>query len=214
MLRFRSSDRLEASKTGQPYAGGMANSTAEATEEESEPSRAKISWEPSEIVAATILAAVVLIVVGALASALAATVGIPSSLAGIQDTAAEIEIGAAWSGPVFSLFFLATLALCWWQLSKWGDVAVSDPDEELPDVEAHLWRTIRMLQWTQVGFGINAAAAVAGFVGVLMQVTSGPSSPFIWARAIGDGGATLGTIAIACGGLWTGLRLRAQRQLA
>lgn len=191
----------------------MANDAGELNDEEDEePRRLTVSWEPTEVLAASILAAAGLLVVGGFASAIAATVGAqPSGPLDLQNIGTDIELGAGWAGPFFALFLIATLGLGWWNIRQWNGTT-EDLDEDDVDTEVHLRRAERTVQWLQAVLAIDAAGAIAGFVGILMTVL--PSSPVAidWSRSIEVGTSALGTLLITGAGIWAGSRLRRETQ--
>ncbi len=163
------------------------------------------------------LVAVGLVVVGGLATAVAATVGtqVVSGPPDLISTGLEIESGSSWAGAVFSLILLGTLALGWWQFQRWSvasGIGGEGEEEEPPDTDVHVWRADRIVLLSQVALVINAAGAVAGFVGTLMDVAAGPSIPLDWSRAIGIGAGAVGAVVISFAGVWAGTRLRREPQ--
>jgi hypothetical protein len=165
-------------------------------------------WEFPEVAAVVVLAAVGVLAVGGIAAGIvesqrnlgtSAPPGFDRQLLG-----GSLVAGSSWASLVVGIVLLGLVGLCWWNVGQWepdGD----DVDPESDDVEAlgHIGRCRAITVWIQVVLGVTALAAVADFVGGVIEHFDGVD----WAPNVDAGANMLAVLAVAGTGVVLGRRL-------
>jgi hypothetical protein len=177
---------------------------------------ARVAWEPAEIAAVAVLSMFSVLVLGGLATGIAADTAGPQP-PGIHLAAEAAASGADWASPVLAAILFGVLGLCWWQFQGWSEVGHSpgasdeiDQSDEVFEAMGHLRRSQTFTVWAQVALVLTALGSVAGFVGGIVNQDIAGSSVLLWSRDFGAGGSMLGTLVLGGAGLLIGQRLRSQ----
>ena len=159
--------------------------------------------------AVVILVAVGLLVLGGLATGVAAAVGAPGSFgpgAGLTIAGSSIETGAEWADPLLAIVLLGVLGLCWWQVDGWSEAT---DDIDLSEVTGHIRRGRRIAWWVQGALIVTLAGSTALFAGLLLINSSqGNQSALVWSRDIYGAASVLAVAVIAFGGVWAGAQVK------
>lgn len=184
-------------------------SSGDLEREEGVDRRRPADWAVPEIAAVVVLLAVGLLVLGGLASGVAAAWGSSGAFgpgAGEVLAGSSIEIGAEWADPVLAMVLLGVLCLCWWQVDGWS--SASDHGDPV-DMADHIVRSREIAGWVSRTLVLTLAGSVALFVGVVLANSrAGSASSLIWSRDIYEAASVLAVTTIASGGIWASGRLR------
>lgn len=168
-----------------------------------------VDWEVPEVAAVAVLVAVGLLVLGGLATGIAAASGASGSIppgAGVVVAGSSIQTGAAWAEPLLAILLLGVLGLCWWQVDGWSDAS---EDTESSEVAGHLRRGRQIAVWVQGALILTLAGSASLFAGMLLVNSYGGNrSSLIWSRDLYQAASLLAVAALVSGGLWIGTRLR------
>lgn len=167
-----------------------------------------VDWEVPEIAAIAILVAVGLLVLGGLATGIAASAGAPAAFgpgAEAVATGSAIQVGAVWAEPMLAIVLLGVLGVCWWHVDAWSG-AVSDADRA--EAAGHILRGRKIARWVSVALVLTLAGSVALFAGLLLTNShSGNVPSLIWSRDIYEAASVLAVATIVLGGMWATTRL-------
>lgn len=166
-------------------------------------------WEVPEIAAVVILTAVGILILGGLATGIAAAVGSPGAFgpgAGDVLKGASIQAGAEWAEPLLAIVLLGVLGLCWWHVSAWSDMSDHAPSQ----VVSHIRRGRQIARWVNGTLLLTLAGSIALLAGEVLTYSQSHQSSLIWSHYIYEGASVLAVAAITAGGLWASTRLRAE----
>jgi hypothetical protein len=166
----------------------------------------RVRWEPPEVVATVVLAAVGIIALGGLVGAVvyAASNVVPGAFSP-QAAWEAVGRGAAWSGPILTMILLGILAVCWWQARAWA--ALVSAHETAATAAAHLYRSIRIAAWAVVATVLSVLGAVASVVSVI-GFNRGLTADYVASVAIPVGADALAVLLLAATGLWLFTQIR------
>jgi hypothetical protein len=168
-----------------------------------------VDWEVLEVAAVVILVAVGLLVLGGLATGIAAAAGAPEAFgpgAGAVTAGPSIQLGAVWAEPLLAIVLFGVLGACWWHVDAWSG-AVSDADPK--EVTGHIRRGRQIARWVSVALVLTLAGSVALFAGLLLTNSHSDNvSSLIWSRDIYEAASVLAVATIVIGGIWAATRLR------
>lgn len=169
----------------------------------------RVEWEVPEVAALVILVAVGLLVLGGLATGIAAAAGAPEAFgpgAGAATAGSSIQLGAVWAGPLLAIVLLGVLGVCWWQVDAWsGALSETDPAQ----VAGHVRRGQQIALWVNGALVLTLAGSIALFAGLLLTNSRPGNLPSpIWSRDIYEAASVLAVAVIVSGGIWAGTRLR------
>lgn len=169
----------------------------------------RVDWEVPEVAATVILVAVGLLVMGGLATGIAAAAGAPDAFGpgGRALTAgSSIQLGAVWAEPLLAIVLLGVLGVCWWHVDAWSGAL---NDIEPAEVAAHIRRGQQIALWVNAALVLTLVGSVAIFAGLLLTNSQPGNLPsLIWSRDIYEAASVLAVAAIVSGGVWAGMRLR------
>jgi hypothetical protein len=169
----------------------------------------KVDWEVPEIAAIVILTAVGILILGGLATGIAAAAGSQGAFgpgAGDVLAGASIQVGAEWAEPVLAIVLLGVLGLCWWHVSAWSGV----PDHAPSQVASRIRRARQIARWANGTLLLTLAGSIALLVGEVLTYSQSHRSSLIWSHYIYEGASTLAVAVITTGGLWASTRLEAE----
>jgi hypothetical protein len=184
----------------------MAGVTAETDDDVVEP---QVDWEVPEVVEVVILIAVGILILGGLATGIAAAVGSPGAFgpgAGDALAGASIQAGAEWAQPVLGIVLLGVLGMCWWQVSAWSHVLDHAPSQ----LASHIRRARQIAKWVNGTLLLTLAGSIALLAGEVLTYSQSHRSSLIWSHYIYEGASVLAVAAITAGGLWASTRLNAE----
>src|ERR1700728_33425 len=133
--------------------------------------RAAAKWELLEILAAVILAAQSLRIVGAVVAGIINGVNAHAGLGGQQSViGGAMETPATFADGPGIVFLLLTLAMIWWRAEHWTGrlrrtLAAPTPDGRLPEEATQIHRLRFLSRWITLLFVLACAGAVAYVVG-------------------------------------------------
>jgi hypothetical protein len=164
----------------------------------------RLPWVPAEVLATAILVTVGLLVLGGLATSIAAIVetkNLPFGVS-VNQTGEFIELGSQWAGTLFSLLLFAVVGLCWWQVREWDKPEEAIEDEDLQEAQGRVRRAFKLVSYTQAGFILGIAGAIALLVGAVVESTESGGGLLAWSGDIYVGANALGATAMSSVGLW------------
>lgn len=170
----------------------------------------RVDWEVPEVAAAAVVVAVGLLVLGGLATGIAAAAGAPGLLgpgSGAAVAGTSIQDGAEWAGPLLAMVLLGVVGLCWWQVDRWSG---APDDVDAAEVAGHVLRSQRIARWATGALVLTLAGSIAHFAGYLLaNTTVGNHSSFVWSHDIYEAASVLAVAVVASGGIWAAMRLQA-----
>lgn len=159
--------------------------------------------------AVAVLVAVGLLVMGGLATGIAAAAGAREAFgpgAGAATAGSSIQLGAVWAEPLLAIVLLGVLGVCWWQVDAWSG-ALNDTDPA--EVAGHIRRGRQIALWVNAALVLTFAGSAADFAGLLLTNSHpGNLTSLIWSRDIYEAASVLAVAVIVYGGIWAGRRLR------
>ncbi|HEX3946834.1 MAG TPA: hypothetical protein VHW47_03975 [Acidimicrobiales bacterium] len=167
-----------------------------------------VGWEPLEVAAGLVTAAVtVLAAAAAIGGVLGATGPMPYPDLG-DVTAAIIQEATGWA-TVGLVLLLGALAALWGQVRRWS-AAVDGPGTatgevgsgRTPAARRHLRRSRYLATWIGVLLLAAAAAAVAELVATFLPISPSPATALGWERYAVESGVTLAVLLGVAGGLY------------
>ena len=169
----------------------------------------RVDWEVPEMAAVVVLVAVGLLVLGGLATGIAAAAGAPEAVgpgAGTVAAGSSIQLGAVWAEPLLAIVLLGVLGVCWWQVDAWS---AAPNDSDPPEVAGHIRRGRQIALWVNAALILTLAGSVALFAGLLLTNSHPGNLPsLVWSRDIYEAASVLAVATIAFGGIWAGTRLK------
>lgn len=169
----------------------------------------RVDWEVPEVAAVVILTAVGILILGGLATGIAAAAGSQVALgpgAGDVLAGASIQVGAEWAEPVLAIVLLGVLGLCWWHVSAYSGASDHAPSQ----VASHIRRARQIARWVNGTLLLTLAGSIALVVGEVLTYSQSHRSSLIWSHYIYEGASALAVAAITAGGLWASTRLKAE----
>jgi len=170
-------------------------------------------WEFLEVLAAVILAAESLRIVGSLIAGMINGLTTPAGLAGTQHTIGNaIDVAANYSDGPGIVLLLVSLAMLWWRAEYWtarlrASADAGGVDGELPTEGIQVHRLRALTRWAVVLFIFAVAGAIAWLVGDVLVTTSGHLSSSVQWQAYADDLFTLAYAVIAAAGVAASVKL-------
>ena len=129
------------------------------------------SWEFPEIAAVVVLVAVGLLVLGGIAAGIAESlrnygVAAPPEISN-QRLGSSLAVGGDWATTALTAVLLGVMGLCWWNLREKVENDLSA--HNLNYALRHIQRWHMIAPWVQAGLIISVLAAIAQFVGVVIE---------------------------------------------
>src|SRR5580658_1345678 len=158
----------------------------------------RAGWDPLEVVAGLVTAAVtVLVAAGAIGGIIGATGPMPyPSFDGITSTIILQATGWVTLGLIL---LLGALAVLWWQIRCWSPAADGAPT---PVALHHLKRSRRLTTWVGVLLLAVAGGAVAELVATFLPTSPSLTSALGWERYATEIGLVLALLLGVVGGLY------------
>jgi len=171
------------------------------------------SWEFLEVLAAVILAAESLRIVGSLIAGIINGLTTSAGLAGSQHVIGNaIDVAANYSDGPGIVLLLVSLAMLWWRAEYWtarlrSSADAGGVDGDLPTEGVQVHRLRALTRWALVLFIFAAAGAVAWLVGDVLVITSSHVSSSVQWQAYADDLFTLAYAVIAAAGIAASVKL-------
>ncbi len=164
-----------------------------------------VAWELPEIFVIVVAVSVALLALGGLGTgiAISVTTGFLGTTQGVWNA---IQFGGQWANVYLAAILLGALGLSWWQVHRWtGAANVSANERDTSADLEHIRRAQRMTGWVEAALALNAAGAIAEFIG---QVGSYGSGRDLWSYDIGGGSEMLAVLVIAATGILASRRFQ------
>lgn len=116
-------------------------------------------WGVPEFGATAVLVGTGVLVLGGLASGIAAAVNVPNA-------PSAVEFGAQWASPALAMILLGVVGLSWWQFQGWSKADFADTQEE-EEGAARMERFQKISLWAQTGL-LVVICATASFFGAVV----------------------------------------------
>ncbi len=194
-------------------AGPAARATGPAAGSSAPTEDSGAGWEFLEILAAVILAAESLRIVGSLIAGFIYGLTTSAGPVGNQHLfGSAIDVAANYSDGPGIVLLLVSLAMLWWRAEHWtarlrASAAAGGVDGELPIEGVQVHRLRALTRWALVLFIFAAVGAIAWLVGDVLVTTSGHLSSSVQWQAYADDLFTLAYAVIAAAGIAASVKL-------
>jgi len=170
-----------------------------AEEDDGDVREPRVDWDVPEVGAAVILVAVGLLVLGGLATGIAAASGGTQPL-GTGVEGSFIQLGALWAEPLLAIVLLGVLGLSWWRVDVWSG---APSETALAEVRGHIRRGQHIALWVNGALVLTLAGSMSTFAGLILTDSQTRNlSSLIWSRDIYQAAGVVAVAVILSGGMW------------
>jgi len=156
-----------------------------------------VSWDWREVLAASAMTALGLVVVAGLISGISRSTRQGPPSAPFNANWSAIQFGTSWANVYFAVSLLAVLGISLWTYRSWAEA------EDEGDTPGHVRRSVRLLVSVRIGLVVVALGSLLGLVAEV-EVNSGIDTGVseVWSLDLAVGMVTLGVFVLVGVGFW------------